>query len=97
MNCRSRSILEYFVLEGVHEFIKSSPQKFPDDLASTITLLYNAVSEIACSFEEKLPIGLKNIENVNIFLREHDHHLAAFKTLCKMQLKTSIAAALSQP
>lgn len=57
-----------------------------------MSLIYNAIADVAGSFEEKLPIGEKSAQDMNTFLREHDHHLAAFKALCEMQLKTSIAA-----
>ena len=91
MNSGSRSILEFFVLEGVYDFIKKSEEL----QESMLCLIYNAIADIVSSFDEKLPIGTKSAEDVDKFLKEHDHNLAAFTTLCKMQLHTSASAAFA--
>lgn len=93
MNYGRRSTLEFFVLEGVLGFLNDCQN--PVDIMSTILTIYNGICDIACSFEEKLPIGKKNMEAVKTFLREHDHNLNAFAVLCNMQLKLSISATLS--
>ena len=63
------------MLEGVYDFIKKSEEL----QESMLCLIYNAIADIVSSFDEKLPIGTKSAEDVDKFLKEHDHNLAAFK------------------
>ena len=71
INCGSRSILEFFLLEGVYEFVTSQDLQ---ESSNSMSLIYNAIADVAGSFEEKLPIGEKSVQDMNTFLREHDHH-----------------------
>ena len=48
--------------------------------------------EVAESFvEEELPIGKKSVEDIDRFLREHEHNLQAFTTLCNMQIQLALS------
>ena len=51
MSQGNRSVMEFFVLEGILELC--------GDNADTILLIYGAIVEITESFEEKLPIAEK--------------------------------------
>ena len=57
---------------------------------NTILHVYNTVVDVALSYQEKLPIGRKCLDDIAIFLREHEHNLNAFTVLCKMQVQSAI-------
>ena len=69
----TRSILEFFVLEGIiahckDENIEQNPEN--------VQTIFNSVTEIATSFKELLPTGDKSQEQVKKFLEEHSHNIA---------------------
>jgi hypothetical protein len=86
----TRSVLEFLVLEGVFEFLKVHFEDTAD--AGNILILYNAIVDIANSFEEKLPIQPKDSAHIATFLKEHQHNLDSFTALCHAQLQLCIAS-----
>lgn len=84
----SRSTLEFFVLEEILSYLNHQ------DLLTTsaVHTLYNEIVDVAESFvEDELPIGKKSMEDIDKFLREHEHNLQAFTSLCNMQIQLALS------
>ena len=43
--------------------------------------------EISDTLNKELPIGTKSIDDVELFLKEHDHIVEVFKALCLAQIE----------
>ena len=87
-----RTILEYFILEGILHFLKQDYQTTP----TIILNIYKAVVDIANSFQSRLPIGTKSEDDILTFLREHKHNVEAFTALCHCQLSINLSTFSSQ-
>lgn len=85
MSQGARSVLEFFVLEGILKFCNVGHTQH--DVGDSILLIYSTIVEITDSFDEKLPIGQKSDKDILCFLREHQHNLDAFTALCNTQLQ----------
>lgn len=90
--CRgNRSVLEFFILEQLLELATNSSNcQVSSQQVENLHAMYNAVVDISDSFEEKLPIGRMTINDIQRFLREHEHNLTAFSTLCGIQMQSAI-------
>ena len=79
-----RSILEFFILESITKYcIREGIETTPGNIEKT----YNAIVEISDTLNKKLPIGTKSIDDVEVFLKEHDHIVEVFKALCLAQIE----------
>jgi hypothetical protein len=78
-----RTILEYFVLECV---LKHCNKEGIDISPDIVMLIYNTIVEVSESIKENLPISKKNMEAILTFLREHEHTLKLYQTLCIAQI-----------
>lgn len=52
-----------------------------------IALIYNAAVEIAQASENQLPIANMELESVDRFLRERQHNLLLYQSLCVASIK----------
>ena len=78
----SRTVLEYFILEGVLQFLK---REMHEVSAQTLLDIYNAVVDVATPLQN-LPLGFKRENDIMAFLREHKHNMEVFTSLCNSQL-----------
>ena len=79
-----RSILEFFVLEAITKYcLREGIQT----TAASIEIIYNTIVEISDTLHAKLPIGTKSTDDVECYLREHDHIVDVFKALCLAQIE----------
>ena len=84
-----RTILEFFILEGIFQHCEVED-------AETLTILYNAITEFADIFECQLPLYQKNLKDIEKFISEHQHNIKAFETLCCAQLSSPDRSAAIQ-
>lgn len=82
--CGPRSILEFFVFECS---IKYCLNEGIDATPNNVRIIYNTAAELFDTFDDELPIATKNIEEVEQFLREHEHTVDVFKALCLAQIR----------
>ena len=94
MNPGSRSALEFFLLDGVCDHV-SHIEGDCDNLVDTITVVYNTIAQIAGDYEDHLTIRTKTPVDVATFLKEREHNLTVFTTLCSMHVKNSPQLTLS--
>lgn len=87
MTTGKRTVLEFFVLEGILHFLKG---QYCESATESILDVYSAAVEITKSFDTTLPIGNKSEEDIVTFLCEHQHNLEAFTSLCNCQLSINM-------
>lgn len=79
INPGSRSLLEFFAMEQVLSHCNKQEILVT---AENIATIYNAMAEVVVSHDCVLPLGTKSISEVSKFMREHEHNLDFYRTLC---------------
>ena len=72
-------MLEFFILESI---VKYLVQEGISLLPENIQVIYNTLVELLHTTENQLPVGTKDVGDINTFMREHKLNLQVFQALC---------------
>lgn len=73
-----RSMQEYFVLE---ECVSYCAQECIDITTENILVLYNVIADISSSLEN-IQLRVKQMEDIQCFIKEHDLLKSSFESIC---------------
>ena len=82
-----RTITEFFVLEGIFKYCLDEGINPASDI---IYKIYNIIVEVAQAVHESFPISAKDIDSIEKFLKEHEHILELYQSLCISKLVTTL-------
>ena len=77
--------MEYFLLECI--LLKYCRQEGIDATSENVTIVYNATVEVSTAIKDDLPLATKDNEAIMTFLREHEHILQLYQTLCVAEIQ----------
>ena len=86
INPGSRTLLEFFALENILSYCTKQDISIT---AANIAIIYNAMAELVMSNEHVVPLGQKSINDISTFIKEHEHLLDFYTSLCITSLKNN--------